>query len=367
MQRPFFHSGNSIIDRAFPVPEFLRMPVAGLDIGENVVRFIEFGGRNNIKFVKKHGERRLPKGAIEAGFIHAPEEVIKVLAEIRKETSIDFVNVSLPEEKAYVFKLEMPSLSGQDLHDSISFRIEENVPITAKDSIFDYAILGEDKKKSEHIDVIVSVIPLKVSEAYANVVKAAGFMPRSFEILSQAVARSATPGAASTASYMILNFSESKTVLAIINHGIVFFTSTIPIGSVAIDSMIAETYGIPVTKVPDLKNEIISSGKQDMKSFLTVMESETVIPLKQEIAKLALYWRTHGLHILGEQTRIEKIILCGKDMALPPMDEYLRTSTGINAEVADVWNNMLSFDDYIPPISYRDSLDYAGAIGLAIT
>jgi type IV pilus assembly protein PilM len=342
------------------------MPVAGLDIGENVIRYIEFGGRNDIKFVKKFGERRLPKGAIEAGYINQPEEVIKALTDIKKEADLHFVNVSLPEEKAYVFKLEMPPIGGAELRDAIGFHIEENVPVSAKDSIYDYAILSDNKKKSDHMDVIVSVIPSKVSETYANVVKAAGLMPRNFEILSQAIARAATPGGVSDSSYLILNFNESKTGLAIVHKGIVFFTSTIPIGSSAVDAMIAETYGIPITKVPDLKGEIISSGKQDMKSFLAVMESETVIPLKEEIAKLATYWKTHGVHIVGEQTKVDKLILCGKDMALPPMDEYLRTSTGINAEVANVWHNIFAFDDYIPTISYRDSLDFAGAVGLAI-
>jgi Tfp pilus assembly PilM family ATPase len=365
MSRPFFHSGNSIVDWAFPVPEFLRMPAAGLDIGENAIRYIEFGNKKG-EFIKRFGERRLSPGVIVGGYIHKPAEVVRLLSEIRKDTGLTFVNVSLPEEKAYLFKAELPKLSGAELRDAVGYRIEENVPISAKDSIFDYAVLAEEKKKSEHIDVLVSVIPSKVSATYASVVKEAGFMPLSFEIISQAVTRAAVPKDDS-GSYLILNFGENKTGLAIVSRGVVFFTSTIAIGSASIDSMIAEIYGISSEKVSELKSEIISSGKQDMKSFLAVMESDSVLPLKEEIAKLSLYWKTHGPRILGRATKVEKIILCGKDMALPPLDEYLHTSTGINAEVSNVWRNVFTFDDYIPPISFRDSLDFAGAIGLAIS
>ncbi|OHA16097.1 MAG: hypothetical protein A3H57_02050 [Candidatus Taylorbacteria bacterium RIFCSPLOWO2_02_FULL_43_11] len=366
--RSFFHTGeSSIIDRAFPVPIFLDMPVAGLDISESVIRYIEFGGKGGKRFVKNFGEQRLPKGAIEGGYINQPEEVIKALIAIRRKTGVYFVNVSLPEEKAYLFKAEMPRLEGQELRDAIAFRIEENVPVASKDAIFDFSVLREKEKKSEHIDVIVSVIPSKVSETYASVVKNAGLMPRSFEIVSQAVARAAAPRADDEGSYLIMNFGETKTGLAIVSHGIVFFTSTISLGSSVLDEMVASTYSISSQKVPELKAEITSSGKQDMKSFLSVMESENVIPLKEEIAKLALYWKTHGVKFLGKPTTVDKIILCGKDMALPAVDEYFSTSTGIKAEIANVWHNIFSFDDYIPPISYREGLDYAGAIGLAVS
>ena len=203
MSRPFFHSGTSIVDKAFPIPAFLRMGVSGLDISENFVRFIEFGGTVSNRFVKKFGERVIPKGAIVGGYIHRLEDVIRVLSDIRKETGITFVNVSLPEEKAYLFKVEMPKLGGQELRDAVGFRIEENVPVSAKDSIFDFAVLGNDKKKSEHVDVVVSVIPSKVSETYASVVKAAGFIPVSFEIISQAVSRAVAPKEEKDASYIV--------------------------------------------------------------------------------------------------------------------------------------------------------------------
>jgi hypothetical protein len=48
------------------------------------------------------------------------------------------------------------------------------------------------------------------------------------------------------------------------------------------------------------------------------------------------------------------------------VDEYVYGITGIRTEVADVWQNVFSFDDYIPPINKTDSLDFVVAIGLAI-
>jgi hypothetical protein len=35
-------------------------------------------------------------------------------------------------------------------------------------------------------------------------------------------------------------------------------------------------------------------------------------------------------------------------------------------ELANVWVNVLSFDNEIPPIEYLDSLNYATVVGLAL-
>jgi len=35
-------------------------------------------------------------------------------------------------------------------------------------------------------------------------------------------------------------------------------------------------------------------------------------------------------------------------------------------EVGNVWRNTFSFEEYIPPILFDESLDYAAAVGLAL-
>jgi Tfp pilus assembly PilM family ATPase len=101
-----------------------------------------------------------------------------------------------------------------------------------------------------------------------------------------------------------------------------------------------------------------------MKSFLEIMEAAS--PLKEEVKKLSAYWRTQSVKALHRPSGIDKIILCGRDTALPSVDEYLQAATGIKTEVANVWRNIFSFEDYIPPLPRVDSLDYAGAIGLVL-
>src|SRR3989344_3833030 len=170
-------SSVSFLDRIFPPPEFLRMSAAGIDISDTTVRFVNFGIKRGKRFIKSYGEKPLPLGAVSSGYINNPDAVIKILSEIKKETGISFANASLPEEKAYLFKMQVPKLPDLELYDAVGFRLEENVQISAKEAIYDFTILPGDKKDTGHYDVMVSVIPSKVSESYATVFKAAGIFP----------------------------------------------------------------------------------------------------------------------------------------------------------------------------------------------
>lgn len=339
------------------------MTASGVDISDTAIRFINFGIKKGKRFVKSYGEKLLPIGTMSGGYINNSDTIIKILSDIKRETGISFANVSLPEEKAYLFKMQVPKLPDIELRDAVGFRLEENVPISAKEAIYDFTILSGDKKDTSHYDVIVSVIPLKVSEAYSRVFKQAGITPLTFEISSQAISRAVVspklPG-----SYLIINLGDTKTGLAIVNQGIVFFTSTVPVGGEALDRVIAKAFNTPIRNVPDIKSDIMVNGKQDMKLFLEVMDAAG--PLKEEVMKLSAYWKTHSVSVLHAPSGIDKIILCGKDTALPSVDEYVCAATGIKTEIANVWQNIFSFDDYIPPISYEKSLDYAAAIGLAM-
>lgn len=357
-------SPATFLNKAFPPPEFLKMPALGVDVSDTVIRYIDLGNKNGQKYVKSFGEESVPSGAVTAGSINKPAEIEKVLSTIKSKTGASFVKVSLPEEKAYLFEMQVPKLPDDELYEAVGFRLEENAPISAKEAIYDFTILDYGNSKSDHLDVIVSVIPSKVSETYAQVFNNAGLTPLSFEIGSQAICR-AVVNADSPDSFLVMNLGETKTGFSIVSHGIVFFTSTLPIGSSALDEVEAKEYGVSVRDLAGIKAEIIKNGKQDMKIFLEIMK--TTDSFKEEIKKLSAYWRAQSVKVLHKPSSLNKIILCGRDTAIPSVDEYIETSTGIKTEVANVWQNVFSFENYIPPISRVDSLDYAGAIGLALS
>jgi type IV pilus assembly protein PilM len=350
------------IDSFFPPPKYLMMDSVGVDISDFAIRFIVLDRKDEYIKIKDFGSIALPAGAVSGGIINDKSAVSKILADIRNRTKVDFINLSLPEERAYLFKVQLPKVSELEMREAVGFRIEENVPVPVKEAVFDYKIMGGDDKSS-HLNVLVSLVPFKLSDTYSDVVTQAGFCPLKFEIASQAVAKSVIPKGEKRA-VLVMNFGEVKTSFSIVHNGNVFFSSTVPVGSTVADSIIAKKFKVQLDKVEDIKSNIMGSGKQDMSFFMEVMNE--LEPIKQEISKLFVYWKTHSLSLSGENDVIEKIILCGKDTALPAVDEYVAGISGIKTEVANVWQNLFSLESYIPPMNYKDSLDYATAIGLLI-
>jgi Tfp pilus assembly PilM family ATPase len=351
------------LDEVFPPPKYLTMPSLSIDLSDSFARYIVFEKKNNYSVIKYFGAEKIPAGLITGGIINDKKAISEILSRIRVKTGLDFVNMTLPEERAYLFKMQIPKVKDSEMREAISFRIEENVPVPAKEAVFDYKIINRNDNLSDHADVVVSLVPEKLSSTYSEVAVNAGLMPLKFEIVTQAIAKAVTP-LNDTRVFLIMNFTENKTSFSIVSDKNVFFSSTVPYGSLATDAIIAKKFKIDISEVDKIKSQILGSGKQNMSLFMEIMNE--LDPLKEEIAKLSVYWKTHSMALAGISEPIDKIILCGKDTVLPAVDEYISGVSNIKTEVANVWQNFFSLEEYIPLINYKDSLDYAAVVGVSI-
>ncbi|MFA6552671.1 MAG: pilus assembly protein PilM [Candidatus Paceibacterota bacterium] len=351
----------------FPPPKFLEMPTIGVHISDTDIRFMELVKSGDSFIIGKYGRRKLPPAVIEAGYLKNEankEEVRKILVSIKDQYKIKFINASLPEEKAYLFKTDIPAVSKKEIRSTLEFSLEENVPIPANNAVFDYSIIGDQLKNSNHYDVGVSVLPEDVVSGYMDLFTGAGLMPLSFEIEAQAMGR-AVIDKGDKGAYLILNFEEFKTGLSVISDEVVQYASTVDMGGRALTEAIAKHFSVSVDEAEKIKKEKgFLRDKKDTKLFFSLMDS--IAPLKNEIVKVLTYWKTRQDKEGNTNRKLEKIILCGKNSSLAGFDEFLSYYTKMQVEVANPWINVFNIDDYIPPIGALDSLDYATVIGLAM-
>ncbi len=304
----------------FPPPHFLEMPSFGFSISDTSLRFVELRPHEGSFVVGDYAERPLPLGAVDAGYIHKPEQVVEVLKSLKKEYNLKFVRVTLPEEKAFVYKTQIPAVAPEEMRSSVEFTLEGNVPVTSADSVFDFTVMPQKKSDPLHVDVAVCVVPNKVVDAYLSLFSSAGLVVTAFGLESQAVVHSIIEQG-DTNTYLILNLDKYKTGFYIATGNAVHFTSTM---SITTDSL------------PELAREINK-----------------------------IYWHEYG-EKKEKGSSINKILLCGDGADKNGVREYIFNNLGIEAEIANVWKNVFVFDIYVPDISYKDSVSFAGAIGLAL-
>ena len=340
------------------------MSAAGLDISDQAIRFMKFSENKNGLIPKLFGEEKLPQGIIVSGEIIKKDELIKILSSLKQKYSLNFVKVSLPEEKAYFFKTEIPKVENGEIRQSIEFRLEENVPVRVDEAVFDYSVIIEDHMRNDHLDVIVSVIPKQLAESYAEVLEKSGLTAVSFEVESKAIARSAIKDG-SGGSVMIINIRDRVTVVTLVRGGTVRFTSAFAIGGNLITEALQKNFSVSFSEAEKIKNEkLYSENKESIAIFFSLANIVSVI--KDEIGKFYTYWLAKNDSSGESGGKISKIILCGKDAAIVGLKEYLSQNLKIEVETAQVWTNVLSLNDRLPEINFLESLNFAVAIGLAI-
>ena len=349
----------------FTPPRYLKMSPAGLDISDQAIRFVEFSENKNASTQMFLGEERLSQGVIISGEIKKKDELIKALSSFRQKHRLSFVKVSLPEEKAYFFKTEIPKVENGGIRQSIEFRLEENVPMRADETIFDYSLINENHKKSEHLDVVVSVVSKQVAESYAEVLEKSGLTTVSFEVESKAIARSAIKKG-SKGSIMIVNIRDCVTVITLVRDEAVRFTTAFAMGSNLITEALQKNFSVSFEEAEKIKNnKLHSENKESIAIFFSLASIISVI--KDEISKFYTYWLVKSESDGESGGKIDKIVLCGKDGAIVGLKEYLSQSLKIEVVSVDVWNNVFSINDKLPKINFLNSLNFAVAIGLAMS
>ncbi|MEI7709342.1 MAG: pilus assembly protein PilM [bacterium] len=352
---------DKFFNRFFPVPSFLAASSFGLDIGDESIKFLELIDTKNGLRVGRHGERVIPFGIIEAGKIKDVKRMETILSSLRSEIGIQSVRVSVPEEQVYLFKIRLEKEGLVSVRESIELALEEHVPIQASEAIFDYELIYEDGKS---LEFEVAAIPKNVIESYIAMFKNAKIMVKSFELEAQAISR-AVVKKGDKETYMIVDFGEKRTGIFIISGGVVMFTSTLDVGGVMLDEMIAKNFKISLEEAEKIKRQYGLERNSPNKELFSVLLNSVSI-LRDEVAKHFLYWHTHKDEEGNNNPLIKKIILCGGSSNLIGLVDYFSISMKTPVDMADVWVNIMDTKKTVPELGYRQALSFAAALGLAL-
>jgi len=345
----------------FPTPKFLVPPSFGLDISDESIKFVELVRiKNNIK-VNLYGEKKISPGIIESGKIKDSQKLEQILVSLREEKGIKNVHVSLPEEQVYLFNLKLEKAGLENIREGIELSLEEYIPISAQDAIFDYELLSENE---QNLKLQVVAISKNVIDEYLSVLKNSKIIARSFELEAQSILR-AVVAKNDLETYMIVDFGKTRTGIFIISQGIVIFTSTLDMGGIMLSQMIAKDLKISFEEADKKKEEFgLNRNAQNTEVFSVILNGVSI--LRDEIVKHFLYWHTHKDEEGKDRPSIKKVILCGGDANLIGLTEYLSVSLKTKVVLANVWVNILNIEKIIPDINFNQSLTFTTALGLAL-
>lgn len=354
------------ISRSFPVPQSMYLPSIGVDISDTTLKYIELKKiytKESQFRLSQWGEIDIAPGSLERGQVLNQKELVSALKKLKTQTSAEFVRVSLPEERAYLFETEVKkNITEEEIHNILEFRLEENVPIPAKEAFFDYDVLESDIS-NEAYRIVVASYARETIINYHDACVEADLLPVAFEVEAQAMTRSVipnfTPGA-----YMLVDFGKTRTGIGIVHNNALMYTSTIDFGGMDLSQTLRRVYGEKTeAELTYLKNtEGLTKKVGNDRCYEALISGISI--LKDELLSRIEYW--HSRDYKKTDRRLQQVILCGGSSNLLGLPEYLSESLELPTKLANVWTNAFSLEEYIPPIDARHSYGYATAIGLAL-
>lgn len=363
-------------NKHFPTSHYLEMSHAGIDISSAVVRMAELTRTSKGLKLKSYAEEKLSSPVLPNQSLLNHQNLIEVLKKIQKEHKLKFVEVSIPEEKSYLFTIEVVDGSKEEIRTRIEMHIEENVPISLSDAVFDYHRIKKNEKTGMQF-LAVSVVSSVVIDEYIALLESCGMTPISFLIENQALSR-AIIKRGDRDNYLIVNIAYKNTVLSIVNDEAVQFTSTVSLGSEDFTNAIVKRLGVDIDQARNIKYDKGFSRDQDNGPASEALV-ETANILIEEIKKVFIYWNSINnfksprdvLLDLPNETDVpfvgvEKILIAGREAGIVGLRDFLAISLKIPVAVADVWTNILSFENEIPDLSMKESLNYGTVFGLAL-
>lgn len=351
---------KKIYNHYFPTPTFLSMNSFALDISDQSVKYGELIATPKGLRLGQYGRESIPSGVVISGKIEDKEKLTLILKKIKEKTKSSFFRICLPEEQMYIFTIMLPVVAENKIEETILLQIEDHIPLKANEVIFDYEIIEE---KEDGIEVEITASSQETIEDYLSVLYKAQMNPLSFELESQAIARAVIPYG-DERPVMIVDFGNTRTGVTIVSKERVFLATTLSIGGVNLNNMIAKNFSLSQEEADKLKRSYGSNNQSENEDiFPAILNGLSV--LKDELNKQCLYWESNRAKNTNQQ-KISRIILCGGDSNLAGLSEYLELSMKIKVFHANVWVNIFDIGEYLPEMTQKESLNYTTVLGLAL-
>lgn len=306
----------------FPPPKYLDPPYTAVVFSDNAIRMLVLDKKNNHPVF--FSETPLPAGIIEMGKIKNEEALSNILVEKRVELKTPFVKFSIPDETSYIFTAKVPVTEG-NAKESVGFILEENVPLPLPDISFDFGVQKIDQVEAGFTaDVAVIAVSTTLISSYVNCLEKAGLEPISCVNESEATAYAVVPRDSDMVSAIVHVHRESVGIYIVSNRFVEFSGIT------------------PLSPSDSIE-----------------LRAESV---KQEFLKAVEYWS--GRVKKGESAvDFLPCYLCGEYEIMKRLSEFL-AGPNVRVSLANVWVNLFSLNEFIPPISFEESLRVASGVGL---
>ncbi|MCK9369057.1 pilus assembly protein PilM [Candidatus Dojkabacteria bacterium] len=332
----------------------------GIDFGNHSVKAVEIKGiATPTPTLENFGSQRTPHGVIGSeDELHQRQlaDAVKTLFSTSKIRNNKVV-IALPEASVFTRFLEFPGIKEDELENAVYYQAKEFIPMPIDEVQMSYAQIGFNVEKSAPRVLLVAA-PKKIINTFLTVVEKAGLETINMETESVSLGR-AMYRATKMAHMVMLDFGSSSTDMSILLDEQLVFSQSIAIGSDSLTQSIVNKFNFEYQQAEEYKrNYGVVEGVLEGKIFQTL--KPVVDAIINEVNRGIEFYKNKTL-----APAPKNIFLNGDGALLPGLAEYISKSMGVEAMLANPWQNIIIPDKYKNIVS-KSPASYSVAIGLAL-
>jgi type IV pilus assembly protein PilM len=337
--------------------------LVGLDIGSRTIKAAEINGlkKGQHLTLKKFGMIDIPAGVIEEGIIKRPDEVAEQIRQLYRAYNIREQNVavSIGGYSVIVKKINVQTMTEEQLQDTIQFEAEQYIPFDISDVNLDFQILDENESGNQ-MNVLLVAAKKDMVEGYINLLQLAGLNPCLIDIDAFALQNiyEINYEPEEDQNVALIDIGASKTSLNIVKGKASVFMRDVSLGCSQINQKIQDLTGCSAEEAEQIKHseETDKIMPQDLFEIINTVVTDWCTEIQRA---LEFFYSTYP------DDQIKTIYLSGGGGNIKEFQKLLATEAQSKVEKIDPFKKFYIDDDHFDA-SYIKKIAPQAAIGMGL-
>ncbi|MBK6749125.1 MAG: type IV pilus assembly protein PilM [Pyrinomonadaceae bacterium] len=342
-----------------------KKSVAGLDIGSSSIKMVELDGKPNSLNLVSLGFENLPGDTIIDGQIMELNVVSDVIQSVCNNHQVAATQVvtGVSGHSVIIKNIVLPSMSREELEESIDWHAEEHIPYDLADVSLDYQVTSET---ADSTHVLIAACKRDRIDNIKQAIQLAGKQPVIIDVDTFALQNCYEANYSPTDNDVVtlLNIGASTMNVNIVKGTRSLFTRDITVGGSQFTDVLQRSLGLNFQQAEAVKrgvNDAVDGIEE--KAIEPLMNNVTEI-VAMEIQKTFDFYRATTE---DNETVVQKILISGGGSKLAGLSQELSQRLELPVEVLNPFRNIRVDDKKFDPEYLSEIVpEMAVAVGLAI-
>ncbi|NUM25491.1 MAG: type IV pilus assembly protein PilM [Candidatus Buchananbacteria bacterium] len=304
----------------------VKKEIFGLDISDYSIEALQltkplFGKPKITAYARSVFKTSLVKDGIIKDKKKLQDSLVKLLDSAKpQKIRTPFCVLSLPDSQVFTTVFKLPAgLKHKEIKNTIPFKAEEVIPFKSSEVYYDFKTITVEGASQE---IFYAAVPVKVVDAYVEVLEAIGLKPIAFDLESLSLARILIDVNNKKSAKLLMDIGSRTTNLTIFDRQGIRASGVVKVAGGRFTKAIMAAKKITEKSANELKIKTGFDSKKDTGKVVAILQNESK-KVVGEAKQLIEFYQAEA------QRHVDEIILAGGSALLPSIDQHFANSFGL--------------------------------------